>query len=375
MASRRTVENDSKVTPPDPIRYSTIVRANPSKLPSYFDCPRCHWMEVRAGLETSTTKTNDDSQNQNEYRLSVDPATFGNVFHRVVEIGIGNPGPGLNGPSTPLPKSWTRPIEDRINDKDTHHTAFRELLPPGADLEKVSSVTSTMSYRVSDGKLGEMVRGLEVDGRKVEGLRTEMPFHISIPTEFESVTRGKWTPDGDEVLISFDSTRIELSGIIDLVLCATSDEEAPTIRAIDLKTTDASSLLGDWESGLLESLGDDSIGPSCQAEESLLHKHRLQMAIYHIALEESESDREREGLLRRKVLPPAILVGVSGRLVEYPLEDLDKAKQDLEKTLALTARMSLASEFPLSEIEQDYEDRISKCVTCSISEEIESKSP
>ena len=232
-----------------------------------------------------------------------------------------------------------------------------------------------MSYRVSDGKLGAMVRGLEVDGRKVEGLRTEMPFHISIPTEFEPVTRGKWTPDGEEVLISFDSTRVELSGIIDLVLCTKSDDGAPAIRAIDLKTTDASSLLGDWESGLLDSLGDDSIGPSCQAEESLLHKHRLQMALYHLALEESESDKEREGLLRRKVLPPAILVGVSGRLVEYPPETLDKAKKDLEKTLALTARMSLASEFPLSDIEKGYEDRISKCRTCSISEEIESKSP
>ena len=332
-------------------------------------------MEVRAGLESTTTMTNDDSQNRHEHSLSVDPATFGNVFHRIIEIGIGNPGPGQNGPSTPLPKSWTTPIEDRINNKETHQTAFRELLPPGADLEKVSEVTSTMSYRVSDGKLGAMVRGLEVDGRKVEGLRTEMPFHISIPTEFEPVTRGKWTPDGEEVLISFDSTRVELSGIIDLVLCTKSDDGAPAIRAIDLKTTDASSLLGDWESGLLDSLGDDSIGPSCQAEESLLHKHRLQMALYHLALEESESDKEREGLLRRKVLPPAILVGVSGRLVEYPSETLDKAKKDLEKTLALTARMSLASEFPLSDVEKDYEDRISKCRTCSISEEIESKSP
>ena len=168
-------------------------------------------MEVRAGLESTTTMTNDDSQNRHEHSLSVDPATFGNVFHRIIEIGIGNPGPGQNGPSTPLPKSWTTPIEDRINNKETHQTAFRELLPPGADLEKVSEVTSTMSYRVSDGKLGAMVRGLEVDGRKVEGLRTEMPFHISIPTEFESVTRGKWTPDGEEVLISFDSTRVELS--------------------------------------------------------------------------------------------------------------------------------------------------------------------
>ena len=99
------------------------------------------------------------------------------------------------------------------------------------------------------------------------------------------------------------------------------------------------------------------------------------MALYPLALEESESDKEREGLLRRKVLPPAILVGVSGWRGEYPSETLDKAKKDLEKTLALTARLSLASEFPLSDVEKDYEDRISKCRTCSISEEIESKSP
>ena len=374
-ASRSNPSKGPKPALSGSISYSTIVRANPSKLPSYFDCPRCHWMEVRAGLEPSTTKTNHDSRAQADLPLSVDAATFGNVFHRIIEIGIGNPGPGQNGPSTPLPRSWTAPIEDRINDEEIQQTAFRELLPPGADLEKVSAVASIMASRVSEGKLGSMVRGHEVDGRKVEGLRTEMPFHISIPTEFESVTRGKWTPDGEEVLVSFDSTRVELSGIIDLVLCTTSDNEDPTIRAIDLKTTDASSLLGDVRSGLLEVLGDDSIGPSCQAEESLLHKHRLQMALYHLALEESESDREEQGLPRRKVLPPAILIGVSGRLVEYPRETLDKAKQDLENTLALTSRMSLSSEFPLSEIEEVYDDRISMCKTCSPPEEIESKSP
>ncbi len=374
-ASRSNPSKGPKPALSGSISYSTIVRANPSKLPSYFDCPRCHWMEIRAGLEPSTSKTNDDSRTQADSPLSVDAATFGNVFHRIIEIGIGNPGPGQNGPSTPLPRSWTAPIEDRINDEEIQQTAFRELLPPGADLEKVSAVASIMASRVSEGKLGSMVRGHEVDGRKIEGLRTEMPFHISIPTEFESVTRGKWTPDGEEVLVSFDSTRVELSGIIDLVLCTTSDNEDPTIRAIDLKTTDASSLLGDVRSGLLEALGDDSIGPSCQAEESLLHKHRLQMALYHLALEESESDREEQGLPRRKVLPPAILIGVSGRLVEYPRETLDKAKQDLEKTLALTSRMSLSSEFPLSEIEEVYEDRISMCKTCSPPEEIESKSP
>ena len=374
-SSRSDPTNGAESPSLKPIRYSTTVKANPSKLPSYYDCPRCQWMELRAGLESTGAVRNDEAEDHTGQPLSVDPATFGNVFHRIVEIGIGNPGPMQNGPTTPLPRSWTTPTEDKINDKETHQIAFRELLPPGADLSRVAEAVSIMARRVSEGKLGAMVTGQEVDGRRVEGLRTEMPFQISIPTQFESVTRSKWTPDGDEVLISFDSTRIELSGIIDLVVCTQSDDGAPAIRAIDLKTTDASSLLGDWESGLLDSVDDDSIGPSCQAEESLLNKHRLQMALYHLALEESESDKEREGLPRRKVLPPAILVGVSGRLVEYPSETLEKAKKDLEKTLALTARMSLASEFPLSVVEKDYQDRISKCRNCSISEEIESKSP
>ena len=109
-ASRSNPSKGPKPALSGSISYSTIVRANPSKLPSYFDCPRCHWMEVRAGLEPSTTKTNHDSRAQADLPLSVDAATFGNVFHRIIEIGIGNPGPGQNGPSTPLPRSWTAPI-------------------------------------------------------------------------------------------------------------------------------------------------------------------------------------------------------------------------------------------------------------------------
>ena len=108
-----------------------------------------------------------------------------------------------------------------------------------------------MSKRVSKGKLGEMIRGQEVDGRRVEGLRTELPFHISIPTKFDPVTRGKWSPDGYQELISIQSTTIELSGVIDLVVCTSGDEEAPTIRAIDLKTTDANSTDKTSHSGCL----------------------------------------------------------------------------------------------------------------------------
>ena len=146
--------------------------------------------------------------------LSVDPATFGNVFHRIIEIGIGNPGPGENGPSTALPSSWTTKTEDRITDEDIHRTVFSELLPADADAGKVAEATAIMAQRVSEGMLGEMIRGTEFDGMRVEGLRTEMPFHVSMPVSFEAVGRRKWSPDGGEDLVTIDSTTIDMSCLL-----------------------------------------------------------------------------------------------------------------------------------------------------------------
>ena len=168
--------------------------------------------------------------------------------------------------------------------------------------------------------------------------------------------------------MTIDSTTIDMSGVIDLVLCTSNVNGKPTIRAVDLKTTDAHCLLDQSHSGLLEALGDETTGPSCEGEEGLLRKHRLQMALYHQALEESESDRSSEGLPSRQVLPPAILVGVTGRLVEYPQALLEEAKADLIETLSRTARMSLASDFPISEIEKFQGASNQGCKTCSSSD-------
>jgi superfamily I DNA/RNA helicase len=368
QASRGNQTTDPPEPPSPRIESSTRVRVKPSKLPGYFECPRCHWLEVRAGVEPDSMFARSGEAGTTKPVLSVDPATFGNVFHRIIEIGIGNPGPGENGPSTALPSSWTTKTEDRITDEDIHRTVFSELLPPDADADKVSEATAKMAQRVSDGRMGEMIRGTEFDGMRVEGLRTEMPFHLSMPVSFEAVRRGKWSPEGVEDLVTIDSTTIDMSGVIDLVLCTSNVNGKPTIRAIDLKTTDAHCLLDESQSGLLEALGVETTGPACEAEEELLRKHRLQMALYHQALEESESDRSSEGLPSRQVLPPAILVGVTGRLVEYPQALLEEAKADLIETLSRTARMSLASDFPISEIEKFQGASNQGCKTCSSSD-------
>lgn len=342
----------------------TRIRTNPSKLPSYFECPTCHWLDVRAGVDISLASEQTIEENTNNSKLSVDPATFGTIFHRIIEIGIGNPGLGEDVPSSPLPPSWTKKTQDRITDKELHRTVFNELLPPGAKEETVSMATSIMAQRISIGKLGKMIEGEKVDGLRVEGLRTEMPFEISIPLSFHTVSRNRWSPEGGEELARIDSTNIDMSGVIDIVLCSRTEDGTPTIRSVDLKTEGSESLVSDSGSRLLEALESNSPGPACDAEITMLRKHRLQMALYHMALLRTEEERREMGIPHRKVLPPAILVGLTGRLVEYPEDLLDQAKEDLFETLERTAVMSLSSDFSLSDLEHLTREQTSYCKNC-----------
>ena len=138
--------------------------------------------------------------------------------------------------------------------------------------------------------------------------------------------------------------------------------------AVNKKTPEPHCLLKNSQRGLWGAGGNKTPGPACEEEGEILRKHRLQMALYHQALEESESDRSKAGLPKREVIPPAILVGITGRLVEYPQALLDEAKEDLMETLSRTARMSLASDFPISEIEKFQRTPNQECKRCSLSE-------
>ena len=81
-----------------------------------------------------------------------------------------------------------------------------------------------------------------------------------------------------------DKAIIEMSGIIDLVLCTATSNGESTIRAVDLKTEDAGLVDSDSTEGLLEALDSDVAGPACEAEFEILSKHRLQLALYYNCL-------------------------------------------------------------------------------------------
>ena len=342
----------------------TRVRINPSSLPAFQDCPRRQWLETHGGMEPEPVIPETPQKSSESNRMNLDPATFGTIFHRIVEIGIGNPGAEPDDLSCPLPPSWTKVSEERIDDENLHQTVFEEMLPPSADSSEVARVARIMAERLVGGRIGEFTSGKSVDGHTLEGLRTEMPFHISIPTNFEAVERTRWSPDGPESLSIMDTANIEMSGVIDLVICTRTLQGESTIRPIDLKTEGADMVLDDSEKGLFASMGEISTEPICEAEEQILSKHRLQLALYHLALTLSEKDKMDSDIPHREVLPPAILVGVTGRLVEYPRDMIEQSISDLHLLLARTARISLSSQQSTSQFPRLSGTAASTCTKC-----------
>ena len=134
-----------------------------------------------------------------------------------------------------------------------------------------------------------------------------------------------------------------MDGLIDLVLC-TNGDNGPSIRPIDLKTEGASRIFSNKLEGLLESLGNESSQPVCEAEFSMLHHHRMQLALYYRALERIEEKKSHP----RNVLRPAIWVGVTGRLVEYTEDIFLKAQRELDEILIQVASIELNPEEDIS---------------------------
>jgi len=355
---------DTNVTTSPRSDSAPRIRVSPNRLPVFQECRRRHWLETRGGLNPEPIAPGGQARQLRGMPSNVDSATLGTVFHRIVEIGIGNPGLDGEPASSPLPAMWTEGREDLLCDPETHSTAFNELLPPDADLERTRLLVTAMAKRIDSGPVGRMVHSERVNGHRLEGLRTELPFHIALEADTKGSVRKRWSTEGPELLARVDKAIIEMSGIIDLVLCTATSNGESTIRAVDLKTEDAGLVDSDSTEGLLEALDSDVAGPACEAEFEILSKHRLQLALYYKALHSIEEARKRANLSFRTVLSPAILIGVTGRMVEYPKEMLERASQEIEELLVRTAGMALDSDTPLSDFARLPADSAHICESC-----------
>ena len=261
----------------------------------------------------------------------------------------------------PLPTTWSTQVDSRLLDSELMAEVFAELIPMGVDVEKTSEIVAVMLQRIEAGHVGRLTNAEIIDGERVEGLRTEYPFTISNAISFESVSRTRWTPDGEQTLAQIENAFVDMDGSIDLALCSTHEDGSSSIRPIDLKTEQAETVLkGSGE--LIDAYGNTSTSPANDAELDMLEHHRLQLALYHRALEMMEAGRP-EGQ-RRRVERPAILVGVSGRLVIYPEDMFAAAQSDLDEILTTAARMELATELPLADFQRRPASETHICRIC-----------
>jgi ATP-dependent exoDNAse (exonuclease V) beta subunit len=323
-----------------PLSVDQAIKGAAHHLDSTHACQRRYWLEHVKGWPTEPFVFPTTSSVPAEERRWPEPTEFGLMMHRVLEIGLRNP---LNKhTSTPLLEpSWLHPSEDDLASSTTVARVLEEF---GYGREQDEG-RSTAHWRdrlvhlgglIDEGLLGRWVSGETHHGWTVEAVRTELPFFHRERLEVNSETfhASEQSLAGPPSVTA--SVTMDFSGRADLVLALADQNGQGALQVVDLKTQ-----------GCLASFDPSSpadghalqavppthlaVEPATPAEDTILQEHRLQLTLYSVALEAMEATKpERE---RRRVLPPALLLGANGRIVQLNDEDFNQAKKDLRRHL------------------------------------------
>ena len=331
------------------------VRMSAHGLDSTFQCPRRHWLTEIKGWDAQPFYLKD-SKNITERPVSKfsSPTLFGTLMHRVLEVGLKNPAQMNSPPTLPLPESWKNKNENRLTDDSVVKEVLLEegIANTGSSHERKRAVAmkerlSHLSKLTDKGLIGRYAEGEHHHNRIPEGLRTELPFFYQNMVKLSDVHRLGFTVDGLSKLARVEGIEISFDGRADLVLAFRDKDGQGYLQVSDLKTTGCR---GDFnpfnpvEGSPLQVVKGNllDIYPQTEAEIQILHEHRLQLTLYSMALEAIESDKPVDE--RRKILPPSILIGASGRNVELTEKQYEDSKKDLQNHLNWIAELAAESE-------------------------------
>ena len=356
--------------PESPRVVGRKIRIAPHTLDTANSCIRSHWLKEYVGISGESIilpHISDDSEASSGPIL---PAAneLGSLFHRLVELGL--PNPGLNGssPSTPLSEQWITHSPNRMADPNLISQVLDELLPITVDREIAAAMLMRMSEILLDGKLGRLTLGESINNLHVEALRTEWPFLINIETGLSNIPESRWTPYGEQVIQQISSLTFEFDGIADLVLCQTDGNSQNTIRAIDLKTVGCLSILNppDDVSGTIFEVPKDVDDETDRtpAELELLSHYRMQLYLYHLCLVRQEAMRGAQGLPVREVQRPAILVAATGRLISWTKEEFEGIATEFDELLHSLALVEVEKKTDESCFPRLSGSKADNCKTC-----------
>ena len=142
---------------------------------------------------------------------------------------------------------------------------------------------------------------------------------------------------------------MDFSGRADLVLAMVSEGGEGALQVVDLKTRGCLQKFNEQDHraghALQKNLPETtSTQPIGDEEIELLHEHRLQLTLYSMALEAMEN--KKPAAQRRRVLPPALLLGANGRIVQLSDQQFESAKNDLLEHLQWRSAVHLNPSLP-----------------------------
>lgn len=328
-------------------------------LDTAWSCRRRHWLTNKMNWSGERFDLIADEFEAERWPSA---AEFGSLFHRLLEIGLANPGSS----STDLDAKWTESQSDNLTDSKTIEEVMAQSTISEDDvLERTKLRLLHLGKLARNGALGKLVVGEKYDGFIVEGLRTELPFYLSIEHKPKNLQRTSWSPLGQYVTSEVEMIKSTFNGRADLVLALKDEEGQGWLQVVDAKTKQC--LYGFNPSNPIEgndlqiSLNESSPYPITEAEEEILREHRLQLALYSIALEVGEMAKPSDR--RRKILPPAIQVSASGRMIRMRDEEFELAKKDLESLIQWSGEMSVSGEGQEAPLRLPVEQK-STCEKC-----------
>ena len=315
-------------------------------LDSTHRCPRRHWLtEVQGYLpEPILVDPVDVRRHQSQFPT---PTDFGLIMHRLLEIGL--PTPDEQSPTTPpLSQEWVLGHEDQLTNETTVTQVMAEYgitsthETYAATLERVM----TLGRLIREEYLGKLVHGATINGFSIEGLRTELPFYFVKRFTDCSFSNIRRTPFGDSHRSIIDEVNMSFNGRIDLTLALQDESNQGYLQVVDLKTTgclDSFSIDGKHLHPLQENQSTSpSTQPLTKAEMEIVKKYSLQLTLYSLALESVEQRKPKDK--QRKILPPAILIGASGRMVQLPDSLYEEAIHELNQHLEWRAAVAAIPE-------------------------------
>ena len=339
----KTPTNITDEAVPKGIRFSVPMTSH--GLDVTWSCNRRHWLSSRLNWRPERLELLADNSDEQYWPAATE---FGSLFHRLLEIGLANPGSEVED----LDDMWIEAQNDHLTDAKTIDEVMAQSSITDEDiLERTRLRLLHLGRLAREGALGKLVSGVEFDGFKVEGLRTELPFYLSVEHTPEQLGRSIWTPQGLQIKSQIEVIEAIFDGRADLVLALRDNAGQGWLQVVDAKTTGC--LHGFNPKNTLE--GNDlqtvsnkeSPFASTPSEEEIIAEHRLQLALYSLALEIGESLKPEEK--RRKILPPAIQVSASGRMIRMTDDDYSQSLEDLDsliKWIGEIAAMGEGAEAP-----------------------------